>query len=276
MAYLEDRVADLEKRIDKLEKAAVPAPPKFDFFATFPVLGRFRNDPGDGVSNDGVWWVEQKTLDRVTVVPIGRDGATGLRLHTEPGDTDVSGSGVHERADVALPRETTNAVYGSEQWWAHSILFPGDYVIPPAGGWNVLFNFHDTRNRGGQANFQLFAGMDGLFFQGHAGPTVIGDNNDWGGNQYSYTSTRWPIVRNVWMDFVYHVKWSARADGFFDAWVNGKRKLSHIGPTLYEGYSVFLKLSNYHSAHGKPSSVIHDRIVCGKDYTVSLTSLEGA
>jgi hypothetical protein len=77
----------------------------------------------------------------------------------------------------------------------------------------------------------------------------------------------------VWYDFVYHVRWSSGPDGFFDAWVNGARVLSHQGATLYVGQGVYLKLANYHlpvcdpfpaciGMH-KASSVIHDRVLMG-------------
>ncbi len=45
-------------------------------------------------------------------------------------------------------------------------------------------------------------------------------------------------MKNVWYDFVYHVKWSSGSDGYFDAWVNGVKKLSYRGPTLYSGQGV--------------------------------------
>ena len=73
------------------------------------------------------------------------------------------------------------------------------------------------------------------------------------GNQYSYGAVIGPLVRNVWYDFVYHVKWSWNSDGFFKAWVNGVQKLDHHGPTLYQDYGVYLKLANYHSAFGQSS-----------------------
>jgi hypothetical protein len=232
-----------------------------EFVATFPT-DPFRTDPGTGVSNDGIWWVEQQSgTNRVTVVNVGRDGATGLRLRTEPGDNSVSGSNLHERADLALPQDASRGYDGAESWWAHSVLFPSDYAIPPPGAWNVIFDFHDTRNLGGQANFMIFAGSGGLSFQGHAGPDIVYDGAI--GNHYSYGANIGPIVKNVWYDIVYHVKWSSGSDGYMQAWVNGVLKLDHRGPTLYTGYGVFLKLANYHSAFGESSSVIHDRVIRG-------------
>jgi hypothetical protein len=85
-----------------------------------------------------------------------------------------------------------------------------------------------------------------------------------------------PIQKNVWYDFVYHVKWSSGSDGFFDAWINGKKVLTHRGPTTYAGQSCYVKPSNYHSAMGQPNSVIHDRIIRGTTpESVARTPLEG-
>src|SRR5262249_47766557 len=76
--------------------------------------------------------------------------------------------------------------------------------------------------------------------------------------------------------FVYHVKWSSGADGFFYAWVNGVQKLAYTGPTLYTGDSCYLKLANYHSPTGQPSSIIHDRVIRGSTpNAVALTMLDG-
>ena len=105
------------------------------------------------------------------------------------------------------------------------------------------------------------------------GPTVIMED---AGNQYSYGANIGPLVKNVWYDFVYHVKWSSGSDGYFQAWVNGVLKLDHHGPTLYSGYGVYLKLANYHPAFGQSSSVIHDRVIRGTTWqAVSLTPLAG-
>ena len=83
-------------------------------------------------------------------------------------------------------------------------------------------------------------------------------------------------MKNVWYDFVYHLKWSSGADGYITAWVNGALKMSYKGPTLYAGQGCYLKLANYHTAFGRPSSVIHDRIVRGTSaQAVALTPLEG-
>jgi polysaccharide lyase-like protein len=141
--------------------------------------------------------------------------------------------------------------------------------------WAVVFDFHNTAPGAGQANFQIMAmpttaiaadRPTGLNFQVAYGnqtkPTV-------------YNAPIGPVVRNVWHNFVYHVKWSSGANGFVTAWVNGVRKMNYSGPTLYAGQGCYLKLANYHSAFGKASSVIHGRVIRGTTPAVSATPLQG-
>jgi len=57
---------------------------------------------------------------------------------------------------------------------------------------------------------------------------------------------------------------------------NGVQKMAYRGPTLYPGQGCYFKLANYHSAFGKPSSVIHARVVRGSTpRAVSAGPLEG-
>lgn len=206
---------------------------------------------------------QAKVAGRATMVTVA--GVNAVRLHTEPGDNNVSGSGDHERNDLTSSQATTDGYQGREHWWAHSVLFPNDYAELPmsTSTWNfgLVANFHNTTSGAGQANFQVNAmpatatssdRPTGLSFQiAH-------------GNQTSPTKLNFPIgpiVRNQWYNFVYRVKWSSGSDGYFDAWVNGVQKMSYRGPTLYTGQGVYLKLANYHTAIGEPSSVIHARVI---------------
>jgi hypothetical protein len=218
--------------------------PEVQFFCTFS------NSPTDCGFRE-----QAKEPGRATLVNFGRDGSTAVRLHTKPGDDGVNGSGTWERNDLTLNQTTTDCYEGREQWWAHSIFFPDDYVSPPAGGGGVVADFHHTGSSG-QANFHVDAMPDsmGLRLRGFGGATV---------NSGRYEVVLGPVVRNIWYDFVYHVKWSSGTDGFFNAWVNGEQKLAHRGPTLYEGQGCYFKLANYHSPFGEASSVIHDRVVRG-------------
>jgi hypothetical protein len=231
--------------------------PGRQFFCTFA-----------GTPADCGFFQQAKAPDRAVVAGIGRDGGRAVRLRTLPGDTHVYGSDRAERSDLALSEEASECAQGREAWWAHSVLFPDDYVPPPARGWGVVFDFHHT-GRSGQANFHVDAAPEpvGLRLRGYGGAAVDGGH---------YEVELGPVRRNVWYDFVYHVRWSSGPDGYFIAWVNGAKKLEHRGPTLYAGMGCYLKLANYHSASGRPSSVLHDRVVRGSTpESVSLTPLEG-
>jgi hypothetical protein len=218
----------------------------------------------------------KNSLLRASIIVPGRSpGFNAVRLHTESGDNDVNDSGTHERNDLRLGNVQSDGDDGKEHWWAHSVLFPNDYVDPPTSNgtwhWGVVMNFHNTADLGGQANAQLMAmpvtaispdRPTGLHFQISAG------------NPSSPTVRHFPIgpiARNVWYDFVYHVRWTAGQDGFFHAWMNGNRVVTYEGPTLYTNEGVYLKLANYHTAHGEPSSVIHSRPIRGT--TASSVSL---
>jgi hypothetical protein len=213
-------------------------------------------------------FVEQaKVSGRATVVAVARHGIRGVRLHTEAGDNNVSGSGTRERNDLRLSQSASDCYEGKTHWWAHSVLFPDDFVVPENG---LAFDFHHTGSTG-QANFQLRIKPEGLSFEGGGGATV---HTAWD-SPGRYYGTVGPIVKNQWYDFVYNVKWSSGSDGFMYAWVNGVQKLAHRGPTLYAGQGCYLKLANYHSPTGA-SSVIHDRVIRGTSASaVSLTPLQG-
>jgi hypothetical protein len=208
---------------------------------------------------------QAKVAGRATLVTVA--GVNAVRLHTEPGDDNVTGSGSHERNDLTTSQATSDGYEGRDHWWAHSVLFPNDYVDPPestGSSWNFggVANFHNTTNGAGQANFQVIT-MPATAISPDR-PTGLNFQINHGSSQTSPTQVTYPIgpiVRNQWYNFVYHVKWSSGPDGFFDAWVNGVQKMSYRGPTLYAGQGVYFKLANYHTAFGQASSVIHTRVI---------------
>jgi hypothetical protein len=200
--------------------------------------------------------------DRAMIVGPGRAGPTAVELTTEPGDINLFGSGADERADLELPPSGAYCHQGQEEWWAHSLMFPGGYVIPLAGAgrlnWGVVFDFHNTGGSG-QANVQIISLPTGLELWVAGGPHVVTMPTDPGLHRVAIGTVQF----NVWYDFVYHVLWSSASDGYFQAWLDGKQVLNYSGPTLYAGQSCYLKLANYHTALGLPVSVIHSRVVRG-------------
>jgi hypothetical protein len=257
----------------------------------------------------GCFFVEQKKEDgqpRATIINSGRGGTTSVRLHTKVGDNQVHGSGEMERNDLyhAVGSGGAPVVFneGADQWWAVSILFPDDFPLPTPSGevgtirWHPysLVNFHHEGGSGFPI-FELGFRQDPasplnpgiLAIRGHGGNTSANP-------AVSYQSLPIPSPkRNVWYDFVFHVKWSAEPFGFFAAWVREgsgiyKRILHHAGPTLYVGEGVYLKLAHYHVPVCDPypacigshsaSSVIYDRVIQGtrwEDVALQLGQLEG-
>jgi hypothetical protein len=231
-----------------------------------PSGAAFACDFSSGWQQCGFMEQAKVTGQRATIVSIG--GVNAVRLHTEPGDNNVTGSGDHERNDLTTSQATTDGYEGSEHWWAHSVLFPDDYVDPPqselGGTWHagLVFDFHNTTDGGAvQANFQVQAMPVTAIDPGR--PTGLSFQVAYG-NPSSPTKQTFPIgpvVRNVWYNFKYHVRWASDGTGFFKAWVNDVPYMDYKGPTLYSGQGVYVKLANYHSPYGQPSSVIHARVI---------------
>lgn len=220
-------------------------------------------------TRDLIWQAKDKS--RFSLVDVARTGRKATMFTTLPGDTDIAGSKALERTDVYLciPGTAAPSTYGEgiEQWWAHSVMFPDSFQQPL---WHpyVVFDFHNT----GEA---LYANMH-LNFQRIAGddkaPGLLRLQRFFGDPQKPTERyvTLGALRRNDWYDFVYHVRWSSGNDGFFTAWLNGRLVMDDVGPTLYKGQSVYMKLANYHlpfrpgvDGTPAPSSVIHDRVRLG-------------
>src|SRR5437879_1337262 len=205
-------------------------------------------------------YLEAAASTRATLVGPGRDGPTAVQLTTQPGDINIAGSGANERADLVLARSSTYCNQGQDEWWAHSLMFPPGYVPPPVASvwnWGALFDFHNSSPGGGQPNFMVYATPTGLELHMAGGANTVNRPSDPG----YYSIAIGPITKNVWYDFVYHVKWSSGSDGLFQAWLNGRQVMNYSGPNLYVSQSCYLKIANYHTALGVPVSVVHSRVV---------------
>jgi len=205
-------------------------------------------------------YLQAAASTRATLVGPGRDGPTAVQLTTQPGDINIAGSGSNERADLTLSPSSTYCNQGQDEWWAHSLMFPPGYVPPPVASvwnWGALFDFHNSAAGGGQPNFMVYATPTGLELHMAGGANTVNLPSDPG----YYSIAIGPITKNVWYDFVYHVKWSSGSDGLFQAWLNGKQVMNYSGPNLYVGQSCYLKIANYHTALGVPVSVVQSRVV---------------
>lgn len=214
----------------------------------------------DGSWSDCGFTAQAGGPDRISAVDVA--GVHAVRLETQPGDTGIAGSGTAERADLQLSPQATGCEQGAEQWWRHALLFPGDYTAPLATRadpwpWGVVFDFHQTGSEG-QANFEVeVAGQPPALRMAISAGAVISSGAP-GSPTRRWTIGR--IARNHWYQFVYHVRWSSGDDGFFDAWVDGRRVVDYRGPTLYAGQGCYLKLANYHTPVGRAVTVVHAQL----------------
>src|SRR5205823_1875509 len=81
-------------------------------------------------------------------------------------------------------------------------------VPPPVAAvwnWGALFDFHNSAAGGGQPNFMVYATPTGLELHMAGGANTVNLPSDPG----YYSIAIGPITKNVWYDFVYHVKWSS-------------------------------------------------------------------
>src|SRR5438105_1957374 len=200
------------------------------------------------------FYLQAAASNRAAVVGPGRDGSTAIELTTQLGDINIAGSDSNERADLALSPSSRYCNQGEEEWLAHSLMFPPGYVPPRVAAvwnWGALFDFHNSAAGGGQPNFMVYATPTGLELHMAGGANTVNRPTDPG----YYSIAIGPIVKNVWYDFVYHVKWSSGSDGLFQAWLNGRQVMNYSGPNLYVGQSCYLKLANYHTPLAVPNVV---------------------
>lgn len=228
---------------------------------------------------------------RIALTDIARNGGKGLKFTTQELDDCVHSSRPRERSMANLSEAATGATQGVEQWWAHSVYFPQDFVMPP-GNWrdSLFLQFH--HNAAGCSSPCPIPNISlELFNQPGSAPRMVirarahgknGLKSD--GRQYTYSV---PGARNidgqciednpvkgVWYDFVHQIRWSATGDGFHRIWMRKagapvrkvleRRNISNLYETTNPAY---LSVGTYHDPlPDVASSVIHDRYRRGNSF----------
>lgn len=208
--------------------------------------------------------LQAKDPSRASLVQVQRTEQGALSLNTQPGDTDIVGSGAMERCDVyqSIPGTADPVIFGEghTHWVGHSILLPDGFQAP-SGTSYVLFDFHNTGDSISAPFHVNFVNT----WKGNTDNLGLLQLQRFTGNPQDpiqHPVFIGPPIKNMWYDFVYHIRWSSGSDGYFKAWLNAKLVMDHKGPNLFKGQGVYLKLANYHlPVNNTQSSVIHDKVI---------------
>ncbi len=171
-----------------------------------------------------------------------RQGRYAMKVTVKQGDDPIDSSGNRNEL-VRLTREPV----GSEYYYKWSTMFASDF--PSVRTWQLFAQWHHTGS-GGSPPVEFF---------------VYGEEMRL--NVRGTTVWRAPLVRGVWQDFVFHVKWSPNSSvGFVELYHNGKLSLPRrYAATQFSGQLNYLKLGLYrNSSIAKTGVLYHDGFIMAK------------
>lgn len=200
---------------------------------------------GDFETGDRSQWTraQEVSADRLQVVssPL-REGRYSLKVTVKQGDDPINASGNRNEL-VRMTREPV----GSEYYYRWGTMFAADFPSPKT--WQLFAQWHHEGSSGSP-------------------PVEFAVNN---GEILLYCSKaivwRTPLVRAVWQDFIFHVKWSPNASvGFVELYHNNKLVLpKRYCATQFSGMLNYLKVGLYRNETIAPVGVLyHDGWVMGR------------
>ncbi len=164
------------------------------------------------------------SADRLQVVtsPVG-EGRYALKATVKQGDDPINASGNRNEV-VYLGNETA----GTEYYYRWKVMFPTDY--PSVRTWQLFTQWHHD-GCCGSPPVEFYVYGEELRLRLTNGADV-------------WTA---PLVRGVWHEFVFHVKWSPDpAVGFIELWHNREKAVPKRNlATMYAGTKNYLKLGLY-------------------------------
>jgi Polysaccharide lyase len=174
---------------------------------------------------------------------------------------------VRAKTDLALPGgdrsealTRTGEVAGTESWWGWSTYFDSDFNPNPGSQWNIFTQWHHNGSTG-QANVSFM--VDTASSPWNIQINAFGGDPDQNKQVFPLAD----FQRNVWYDFVFHVRWAPDNTGFVEVWVNGDRVVPlTYRPTTYAGMGVYLKQGLYRGESSLTSVVYHDGMRRGTSF----------
>lgn len=180
------------------------------------------------------------SADRLQVVdwPV-REGRYALRALVVQGDDPIGASGNRNEL-VSMTLEEP----GSEYYYRWSTMF--DESFPSAATWQVFTDWHHT-GCCGSAPVEFYVLGEEIRLQA-GGDTVWSTG----------------LVRGIWNDFVFHVRWSEDpGEGFIELYHNGQLVLPLLSiATQYPGMRNYLKQGLYRDSRISEDGIVyHDAMI---------------
>jgi uncharacterized repeat protein (TIGR02059 family) len=143
------------------------------------------------------WDWQYKDSSRLTTVWVG--GIPFNRQHTEPGDTDVAGSGSWVRCD-GLNTDPSVMIYADKnkavEVWAPTFYLPSNDFHPTGGVDDVLWTWHKNRNIGWPAT----AGSATLRWRGNTNDGQALSWYPWQTPNMSGGNPGYPVATGLWIE----------------------------------------------------------------------------
>jgi hypothetical protein len=155
-----------------------------------------------------------------------REGRNSLRLEVRKTDPIVSSS---IRSEVTMLTDFDEG----ERWYGFSVYLE-NWDDDPAG--EHIFQWHPASSSG-SAVISLFTNEDTF--------TFVHQNGGSSSSQEFARPVLGPLLKNQWVDFVLHIRWSGDDSGIIEVWMNGAKKYSYHGRTNWGGQYIKLGINKF-------------------------------
>lgn len=175
--------------------------------------------------------------DSITLVtsPV-RSGKFAAKTLLRSSDPEVNSG---QRAEFSNGKRATKIEMGKDYWYGLSIFVPEDFSAPETSN-AVLFQWH-TQQGGPSPVLSIRVNAEGWLINGNAVAT-----------EKRRALARLPLIKGRWTDWVVHVRWSAKPDGFWTIWKDGAEVVNekNIITQYPEELGPYAKFGQYHSVGG--------------------------
>ena len=163
-----------------------------------------------------------------------RKGRAAIRFEVRQGDERISPrSGMTSYRSELNERPIFTAAMGKDYWYGFSMYIPEDFPETNSrlniGQWHASYDEELGEIKRSPILSQKY--KRGKFYVNvRYSSQEIQKSND--GIKKLILETR-NMQKGVWHDFIYHVKWSYRDDGYVDMWLDGNKLIEYKGPVGY-------------------------------------------